>query len=116
MGTNFYWISDPCAACGHSQESLHIGKSSAGWAFALRIHPDKGIRTLNDWKAKWAAGGHIRDEYDQEMTVEQMLDRITNRSHPLGLHFASDADEFSRHGLSRKRGEGTFEYSDYEFS
>lgn len=116
MGTNFYWTSDPCVTCGHSLESLHIGKSSAGWAFGLRIHPDKGITSLDDWKKKWSAGGQIRNEYEEVVTVEEMLDRITNRSHPNGLLYASDIPELARSGATRIKGEGTYEYCNYEFS
>lgn len=38
MGTNYYLHSqDPCEHCGRSYPELHIGKSSAGWVFALHV-------------------------------------------------------------------------------
>ena len=40
MGTNFYWRETDeqvCPCCGRVNESLHIGKSSIGWAFQLNI-------------------------------------------------------------------------------
>lgn len=117
MGTNFYWTSNPCATCGHSQESLHIGKSSAGWAFAVRVHPDLQINSLDDWKAKLATGGTIKDEYDNIVSVDDMLDRITKRSHHKGLLFGCEEEpSLNRHGRRCWKGEGTYEYCDYEFS
>jgi len=114
MGTNYYWYStEPCPTCHRRDEPLHIGKSSCGWAFSLRIHPDQGINTLDDWRLKWAAG-EIRNEYDEVVSVSEMLNTITNRSHPRGLSYGSDIQD--RSGRNSRKGEGTFDYCDYEFS
>lgn len=85
MGTNFY-LKQPevaCPTCGHHEpvESLHIGKSSAGWVFSLRIHPDLGISSLEDWKARLTQG-QICNEYGSQVSVEEMLKNITERSWP----------------------------------
>lgn len=83
MGTNFYYTKpyNPCVTCGHdpNAETLHIGKSSAGWCFSLCIHPTLKINTLEDWNSLWQSGGSIRDEYGDPVSVEDMIDRITNR-------------------------------------
>lgn len=85
MGTNFYWQeTDREQVCDHCHQTapaskLHIGKSSAGWVFAVRVHPELGINSLDDWKRVWASGGVIRDEYGETHTTEAMLDRITKR-------------------------------------
>ena len=58
MGTNYYLYQKPdCECCGRPFEPLHIGKSSAGWCFALHIMPEDGISTLLDWCALWSAPG-----------------------------------------------------------
>lgn len=44
MGTNYYAV-DPM-----TKERLHIGKSSVGWCFQLRLHPNRGINNLFEWK------------------------------------------------------------------
>lgn len=111
MGTNFYWISgkQPCKECGRVADDaeMHIGKSSAGWAFALRIHPDKGIKNLYDWIRIFAKGdGYIKDEYGKEVATRDMLNNIMNRSHPMGLNY-------SRTNNSK---EGTWDYHEGEFS
>ena len=84
MGTNYDWTAGICLTCGHAQEERHIGKSSAGWCFSLHMYPDNGIRALSDWIAKWKANptGIIRNEYEEVIPVEEMIDIITNRSWP----------------------------------
>ena len=42
MGTNYYLKT--------KTDSLHIGKSSAGWHFLLVIYPDLNLNSLEDWK------------------------------------------------------------------
>ena len=81
MGTNFYWKPEPepCHTCGHDPvETLHIGKSSAGWTFLLRVYPSKGIHDLKDWVPLWESGT-IEDEYGRELTPQDMLSWITDR-------------------------------------
>lgn len=83
MGTNFYWQSEPCPTCGHSEEELHIGKSSCGWCFSLHVYPENVTlpQNLEDWK-KILSAGKIRNEYGDALTADEMIDKITNRSHP----------------------------------
>ena len=81
MGTNYYFTTDTCPMCGHSATKIHIGKSSAGWCFALAIHPELGINSLADWEEFWQSKiGVIRNEYGELLTNDQMVDIITNRS------------------------------------
>ncbi len=93
MGTNYYIEAEvSCEDCGHKEdEDLHIGKSSVGWAFALRIYPDKGISSLDDWIAELRRNdGWIINEYGDKVPYEKMLACITDRSHPHGLRFQND--------------------------
>lgn len=50
MGTNYYAKprQDPLGLAG---EGLHIGKSSGGWEFLWRGHPERGLRSVADWRA-----------------------------------------------------------------
>lgn len=118
MGTNYYYEPAPgpmCPTCKHQEptESLHIGKSSAGWVFALRIWPEKNIHTLEDWKMLWASGGQIRDEYGGQITPQEMLTEITQRFFPRGLRTQDEGQEICRF---IKPGERTFKLCNYEFS
>ena len=74
MGTNFYLHEQsPCPTCGREYDRLHIGKSSAGWCFALHVDPDAGIHDLPDWEARWAKpGAVILDEYDRLLSPSDM--------------------------------------------
>lgn len=86
MGTNFYLHApeaNKCDHCGRSDpgEVLHIGKSSAGWVFALHVIPERGITDLDDWRALWAAGT-IKNEYGDVLTPEEMELTITERGRP----------------------------------
>lgn len=83
MGTNYYLHVGVCPTCGRAEEVLHIGKSSAGWCFALHVLPERGINTLADWEQEWGPSRHyreIRDEYGEVVTPEELLRSITERS------------------------------------
>jgi len=109
MGTNYYLHENVCESCGRSDEPLHIGKSSAGWVFTLRIYPDKGINSLEDWlprllkgsRIEAVSGGHF------EVTLKELLNRIVCR----------DANS-SRHprDLDYTPGRGTWDVTEREFS
>ena len=83
MGTNYY-LNIPtgrvCPTCLHQKpsKSLHIGKSSRGWVFALRVYPEQGINTLDDW-IPLLDTGVIRDEYDEEFSKNDLINIITDR-------------------------------------
>lgn len=78
MGTNYYLNADVCLHCRRPARVVHIGKSAAGWCFALRIYPDDGISELDDWKRLFATGD-IVDEYGKHVGPADMLRRITKR-------------------------------------
>lgn len=86
MGTNYYLErSEKCAHCGHEtgKERLHIGKSSAGWAFGLHVIPEEDINDLWDWVEKWEQPDtRIVDEYGDEVTPYQMLKAIVLKRRP----------------------------------
>ncbi len=80
MGTNYYLEFSPCSGCGKSDLPLHIGKSSGGWCFALRVYPEF-ITSLEDWKRKWTEEGvRIVNEYGEVLSANDMLKVITERS------------------------------------
>lgn len=118
MGTNYFYeraSSEPCPTCDHEQDSsrLHIGKSSAGWVFALHVIPAEGLNSLDDWEALWnRPGGQIRDEYGEHVSPEAMQ-RIIRERTPLPKQ--------SQYGPRRdpdrsKHGPGTWDLHTHEFS
>jgi hypothetical protein len=81
MGTNYYVEEKtPCPECGSGGEKIHIGKSSAGWCFALHVHPDLGLNDLAAWREFWR-GKKITDEYGDATTEDEMIATITTRRH-----------------------------------
>lgn len=75
MGTNYYFHERPdCTCCGRPYEPLHIGKSSAGWCFALHVIPEEGIHDLPDWIGRWWArpDSVIRNEYGEVVGADKM--------------------------------------------
>ena len=80
MGTNYYWHEkQPCETCGHAAEPKHIGKSSMGWHFTLHVYPEDGINTFEDWQKLYSSGGTILDEYGDNVSPENMTDKISDR-------------------------------------
>lgn len=131
MGTNYYWHkTPPCATCGHQTEGLHIGKSSGGWVFSLRVYPDDEIATLTDWQRRWSQpGSEIRNEYGELISPEQMLSDITKRDWPkerqwderalVANHAVRGPNGLVRHrvgSLCIGHGPGTYDYMLGDFS
>lgn len=127
MGTNYYTQRH----YPFDLEQLHIGKSSYGWVFSLNTYPELNINTLEDWKIFWSNKDvDIFDEYGGKISVEQLLDTITNRrcdapAKEPGTVF-STYSEYGPDGLLRARlhgndpgfvgrGEGTWDYYNCEF-
>ncbi len=80
MGTNYYLQHGVCECCKKPESTRHIGKSSGGWCFSLHVYQEEGINTLDDWKKLWETEKNkIVNEYDEVVSVEDMLDTIINR-------------------------------------
>lgn len=125
MGTNYYLEPEPpCATCGRGYDRLHIGKSSAGWVFALHVIPEEGINDLIDWIARWLKpGAVIRDEYGTEIAPGEMLNRIVARTcNPDGarwLHATKGPRGLARAQIGHNvigHGAGTWDLHTGEFS
>ena len=107
MSTNYYlYTKEPCKCCSRPYEPIHIGKSNAGWAFALHVIPSQNINTLEDWIKLWSLpGSYIENEYGERISTKAMYDIITARA----FAFRS-TDEYAR------RGPGSWDYILGEFS
>lgn len=109
MGTNYYWHTNVCDCCGRS-DVYHIGKSSMGWMFALHVIPEEDVNDVNDWvKRFYQPGSVIHNEYDEEISVEEML-RIILERNPLGQRHSVDGQHCLYHGA------GTWDAISGEFS
>ena len=73
MSTNYYAHID----LGGPVVKLHIGKSSAGWCFALHVTDE--ITSLDDWRKAWRCPWvTIVDEYGDVITTDAMVSTITD--------------------------------------
>lgn len=85
MGTNYYYHANKtnyCPHCGRGDdEPKHIGKSSAGWCFALHVYPEDGIHDLLDWERLFdEPNAVIKNEYGEVIKRLEMVQIITKRS------------------------------------
>jgi hypothetical protein len=83
MGTNYYLYERGDLINRLVQDEpteRHIGKSSGGWCFALRVYPEEGINSLTDWYKRMKQHNNvIKDEYGSEWTIDEMIREITDR-------------------------------------
>lgn len=94
MGTNYYV--DTAPSCGgkctqHCRgEEIHLGKSSAGWAFTFRGYPEAPAQTGGPACVTWPVDdyaswhrllslGEILDEYGKPWTAEDLLVKIEGK-------------------------------------
>lgn len=108
MGTNYY------AVDSKTKERLHIGKSSVGWCFQLRLHPNHGINNLFEWKGflirndSWS----IVDGGGKYVPYHEMMSWIEERSgifcwgllncHHWSAYGVADEAEFHRRNDSER--------------
>ena len=88
MGTNYYHRTNICTTC-HRFDSVHIGKSSAGWTFSFHGERDQNpdynelggvVASLDDWKRRIEElDGMIYDEYGEAITVEKFLALVESK-------------------------------------
>ncbi len=133
MGTNYYlYERKNCPHCNQPmpENRLHIGKSSAGWAFSLHVIPEENLNDIFDWSKRWEeAGCRIEDEYSRLVTPYEMLKHIVLRrrippdsDRPFdhaanGSEPAPNGLVISRHSrLKPSRGEAVWSHSPYDFS
>ena len=83
MGTNYYLMlrrRQHCPSCGAQVASeldrLHVGKSSGGWAFALRQDPDLGLWDWSDYRRLFETfppgDAWFEDEYSEVFNADQV--------------------------------------------
>lgn len=93
---------------------LHIGKSSAGWHFALCVYPVIGIKNLDDWKKLWESKDcKLFTEDDEEITPKEALKYIINRK---PWSNATEAEMLESHNkMAKEHGIGNVyrTYDDY---
>jgi hypothetical protein len=117
MGTNYYLLFDVCPHCGRPADKLHIGKSSAGWCFALHVEPSipDHPKSLDDWQRLWEQpANRITDEYGKTWMPSDMLLKIRDRlPYSLGIQLNRSRID-GVHCIGH--GDGTYDLITGEFS
>lgn len=122
MGTNYYWHEKPkCDKCGRCDEGVHIGKSSFGWCFGLKVCPWDNIYNLQHWIERFnIEGSWIEDEYHEVISKEDMIKTIKREGEGYDEWRAKNGQfkrhEFERWGLNGTYGEGDYDLLNYDFS
>lgn len=132
MGTNYYIRSQTGANIeGLDTPEWHIGKSSAGWVFAL--HVDNKIKSFEDITKVFfneylkSDGSRIYEEYGDSVHLDIMINIIAHRkSWWTSLDGAGDFCSFCDTDINLMRrkvgincvanGEGTYDLIEGEFS
>jgi hypothetical protein len=83
VGTNYYLYTKGTLLdrlADKQEDEIHIGKSSGGWCFGLRVHPELGINSLTDWYRVWRRNKNIiKNEYGADVSIAEMISAITER-------------------------------------
>ena len=80
MGMNYYQVvTKKCPHCNEpiNKELVHIGKSSAGWAFTFRAYPGD-IDTVADWRER-LDGATIIDEAEQPISPTDFWQKVNDK-------------------------------------
>jgi hypothetical protein len=83
VGTNYYHHELLCDHCGN-ECVRHIGKSSAGWTFTFRGYED--VTSYRQWLEKLQGVGYIKDEYGEDVTLEQFVALVESKRNEPNNH------------------------------
>lgn len=85
MGTNYSTPSRCSAPCQHcTDEGLHIGKRSAGWAFGFEAHPALGLTSWKAWQEHLKGLTHVVDEYGRQIAIDEFIALVEKTREPWG--------------------------------
>ncbi len=86
MGTNYYCetgreieVECDCGFKHMMKETLHIGKNSYGWKFALHVMPEKGLMCWKDWEPVLLSAKRIFDEYGDDTPFDELKELILHK-------------------------------------
>ena len=108
MGTNYYAITNECAACGR-HDVIHLGKSSAGWQFTFQYNGGRLYKNVREMK-RWLSGKVIHDEYGQLVTHADFWKMVENKQKHEPHNHALEYPSNTTYLIER------YSFSDGEFS
>lgn len=115
MGTNYYVRHPACGHCRRREPDRHVGKSSGGWAFALRVY--EGLESLEDWEEEWRKeGNEIVNESGESLTADEMRAVILRDRRGDVFGHVRHTRDYDDPYYKVRPGGPTYDLCDYEFS
>jgi hypothetical protein len=79
MSTHYDWV-PVVDFTGRRINKRQLGQSSGGWCFALRVYPEEGINTLDDWMVLLQRpGSGVFDELNRLIRLDALFRCIKDR-------------------------------------
>lgn len=78
MGTNYYAKINICPCCKRPEETVHLGKSSYGWTFALQYNGGKFYVNFKEMK-KWLKDKVIENEYGEKVSLDDFVELVESK-------------------------------------
>ena len=107
MGTNYYANVNICECCDEAKETIHIGKSSAGWTFSF--HSTDEIASYKEWlKVLSGSNTRIKNEYNEIVSLTKFKKMIETKRDAPNNHardVGTDLDFRDEEGNSFSEGE-----------
>ena len=91
MGTNYHTIINDCDKCERS-DSIHLGKSSAGWSFTFQYNGGKYYKNIVEMK-EWLSGKEIRNEYGEDVPYDDFWEMVASKMDSLKTHARDAGDQ-----------------------
>ncbi len=85
MGTNYYTKTKTCKECGHKQNGIHLGKSSAGWTFSFQYNGGRYYKNIKEMK-EWLSDKEIENEYGESVSKEEFWNLVESKKNEPNNH------------------------------
>lgn len=100
MGTNYYAVTKWCQHCNRG-DKLHLGKSSQGWKFLIRLWPEayKDFSSFTTWLKTNVQ--FVEDDYGEQESVDSFLKFVeTKQAEKLSMGEEVDGYRFQEREFS----------------
>ncbi len=114
MGTNYYVKEAECSECGR-HETIHLGKSSAGWQFTFQYNGGRFYKSVPEMK-KWLKEKTIKDEYGATVPQKTFWEMVAAKQKPENLNHAKEVSRDYPHTKGQQHIIGGYSFTDCEFS
>lgn len=114
MGTNYYTKINECEKCGRN-DTIHLGKSSAGWQFSFQYNGGIYYKNADEMK-QWLRGRRIIDEYGHVISHEAFWHMVKAKQTDENQNHAQYCHKNYPETRAREHIIDGYSFSDCEFS